>query len=164
MPYRLTSQSRMALEATFQPASPYEGGTVLSLVSERQIGHGTGAYQADKAYRATLSVGTGGSEIDLQTAVDAYGAAISFDEVVAFAFAAAEDNTAAVNVTGGASNAWEAILLATGDGLKLPPGARIQYEAPLDGSLPVTGSTKTIKFAAASGTQSVDVLFIGRSQ
>lgn len=164
MAYRLTTYVRQTLESVLQPTSPHAGSTVHSIPYEVQLGHGTGSHQADKTYRATLTVDTTGTEIDLQTAEDAYGVALGLDEVVAFSFAADEDNTANVNVTGGASNKWEAFLLATGDGLSIKPGMRLQSVAPLDGSLAVTASTKTIKFAAASGTATVDVLFVGRSQ
>ena len=163
MSYRVTTHIRQSLTATLQPSTD-SGSVEHGSPWEVQLGSGTGSYQADKVYEASLSVGTGGTEIDLQTATDAYGVALSLDEVVAFSLIADEANTAAVNVTGGASNKFEAFLLATGDGVKLPAGARLQYTAPLDGSLPVDATHKTIKFASASGTQAVRVLFVGRSQ
>lgn len=164
MATRVTTHSRMSLEAVLQPTAPHEGGVTHTISSERQLGHGTGSYQADKVYRASMSVGTSGTEIDLQTATDAYGVALGLDEVVAFSLAAAEANTGNILIAGGAANPWEAILLATGDGIKILPGARMQYEAPVDGSLPVTSSAKTVKVYSSTGTQAVEVMFVGRSQ
>jgi len=163
MASRVTTHIRQSLQATLQPSTD-SGSVEHGDPYEVQLGHGTGSYQADRVYEASLSVGTGGTEVDLQTATDAFGVALGLAEVVSFSFVADEDNTANVNITGGASNKFEAFLLATGDGVKLPAGARMQYTAPLDGSLPVSASAKTIKFAAASGTQAVSVLFVGRSQ
>lgn len=160
----LTHIVKIDIQAALQPNSPYAGSVVHRVLVDRMLANGTGAYQADKCYQATLSVGASGSEVDLVTQTDAYGVAMSLDEVVTIAMQGSLTNTAAVNVTGGASNPWEALLLATGDGLSIKPGLLAAFHAPLDGSLPVTGTAKTLKFAAASGTQSIDVIIIGRSQ
>jgi len=164
MSTRVTTYSRMSLEAVLQPAAPFSGSISLPLSSERQFGHGTGSYQADRAYLVEMDVDDTGTELDLKTATDELGVALGLAEVVALSFVTAEDNTSTVEITGGSSNKWEALMLATGDGLKLGAGVRLQVEAPLDGILPVTGSAKTILFAATSGTQHIDVLIVGRSQ
>lgn len=163
MSTRVTTHVRQSLSVTLQPSDD-AGSIEHELSKEVQLGHGTGSYQADKAYRADLDVSTGGTEIDLQTVTDVFGTALGLAEVVAYYFQASEGNTAAINVTGGASNKWEAWLLATGDGVVLKPGEHAQHLAPLDGSLAVDSTHKTIKFAAASGTQSVSILIVGRSQ
>lgn len=166
MSTRVTTTSRMVLEAILQPAAPFSGSTTLDVSVDHQMGHGTGSFQSDKAYKVEMTVDDTGTEIDLQTATDKFGTAIALAEVVALSIYASEDNTEDVFVTGGALNPWEVLFADTAQGLVLQPGMRLQVEAPLDGSLPVSSSSKTLLFAAetSSYTADVTVMVVGRSQ
>lgn len=164
MSTRVTTTSRMVLEAVLQPAAPFSGSTTLEVPSDRQMGHGTGAYQADRAYKVEMTVDDTGTEVDLQTALDKYGTAIALAEVAALSIVASEDNTEDVLVTGGALNPWEVLWTDTAMGLALKPGQRIQVEAPLDGSLPVSSGSKTLLFAAETTSADVTFMVVGRSQ
>jgi len=166
MSTRVTTTSRMTLEAVLQPSAPFSGSTTLDVSIDHQMGHGTGDFQADRAYRVEMTVDDTGTEVDLQTATDKYGTAIALAEVVALSIYASEDNAETVIVSGGALNAWEVLFADAGQGLVLQPGQRIQVETPLNGSLPVSSTSKTLLFAAESSSYTGDVTFmvVGRSQ
>jgi len=164
----LTSFFLLAFRSCLQPSSPHSGAIVEEMAVDAHRGNGTGANKADQTYAVSLTVDSTGTNVNLRSLTDALGTALAPAEVVDFGWQADRDNTAAVNITatetsGGAADPWLAFLVASGDGVKLPPGCTLAFAGGPDGSLPLTASSRGLKFAAASGSQVIRLLFTFRS-
>lgn len=160
----LRADIAISLIGTLRPSSPLDGGTIARLVASQSLTDGTTEDKADKLLMREPTIGaSSNTEIDLQTATDTHGVAVSMDEVVAIGIEVPEDG-GALEVSPGASNGWTG-LLGSGSTLKLPAGSKVVLFNRLDPAWAVSGSNKTIKFAEFGGALSVvpKITIIGRS-
>lgn len=165
----LTTFVALTLTAALQPSSPHAGSITHQITANAHRGNGTGAGKADQTYEVSLTVDSTGTVVNLRSLTDALGTALAPVEVVDFAIQTDRDNTANVNFTatetsGGAADPWLGFHLASGDGVKLPPGCTLAMLGGPDGAMALSASSRGVKFAAASGSQVVRLLFTFRSQ
>lgn len=142
---------------------------VLSWRRGVHLASGTGAGAADLRFTDTRTVAASSSE-DLDLAgvlADAFGSTLTFVKVKGLFISAAAANTNDVVVGNASSNAWAALLGATGT-ITLRPGATLGVMA---GAADATGYTVTadtgdlLKVANSAGSTSVtyDIVVIGTS-
>jgi hypothetical protein len=132
-----------------------------------QLAAGTAANQADVLWTDKRSVASGANDdIDLAGALsDAFGQVITMAEVVALVVMPDAANTTVLSM-GGGSNSWTAPWLATGDGIKLSPGAMLVLAAPdANGLGPVVAGTgDVLRIANAAGpTANYSIAVLARS-
>jgi hypothetical protein len=120
---------------------------------------GTGSDQAQKHYYDALSVGTGGTTIDLTACTSDDLAATSFTKVKRFCIRL-RDQSAGVYLTVGnaAATVWAPWLSSSTATLRVDEV--LYMRSPVDGWT-VDGSNKSLKLVASAGTLTVDVTFIG---
>lgn len=129
---------------------------------------GTGADQADKQYRATITLAASASQtLDLAGGItDVFGATITFVKIKKVEVYAADGNTNNVNVTRPASNGVP-LFLAAGDGLGIPPGGAFAFVGPKAAGLAtVTDTTAqdlTFTNSGAGSSVTFDVVIEGTS-
>jgi hypothetical protein len=165
----------MALSSTLAVAAFTELSQTAGLGTSRvpvglsrsvTLGSGTGVGKADKVYQARRTIAASGSE-DLDLAgvlTDAFGASITFARVKGLFIAAAAANSNNVVIGNATSNAWAALLNATGT-LTLRPGAVLAGAADTT-TYAVTASTgDLLKVANSAGGSSVsyDICIVGSS-
>ncbi len=132
---------------------------------------GTGAGQVDLVYAKERTVASGAND-DLDLAgglTDAFGAAITFAEIVAIAiFNKQPDGTANTTTLtiGGGSNPWLGLVGASGDLIRLPAGGVLLMACDTAAGLgAVTASTADIlRIANAAGAgNTYQIVILGRS-
>jgi hypothetical protein len=125
---------------------------------------GVGGGQFDRAFFDTRQT-SGNDDLDLAGGLtDAFGAAITFAEIVGLIIIAKSTNPANLLV-GGGTNPWVAPWGASGDIIKVPPNgmlALFSHDASGLGAV-VAGTGDILRIAAASGTVDYDIGIIGRS-
>lgn len=133
------------------------------------LASGTGAGKADLRFTDTRTLAASATE-DLDLAgvlTDVYGVALTFVKIKGLFIAAATTNTNNVVVGAASSNAWAALLNATGT-ITLRPGAALALMAGAADATTyaVTGGTgDLLKVANSAGSTSVsyDIVIIGSS-
>lgn len=129
---------------------------------------GTSADQADLVFSDTRTLAASTSEgLDLAGVLsDAFGASLTFVEVVGILIVAADGNTNDVLVGGAASNAFAAPFGDATDKLRVKPGGFAFLAAPGNPAYAVTAGTGDILTVANSGAGTpvtYDIVVIGRS-
>lgn len=130
---------------------------------------GTGANQCDMVFADTRTIAASGSEnLDLAGGLtDAFGATMTFAEIVAIYVRAADGNTNDVVVGGAGSNTFVGPFSDASDKIKVKPGGVLLVAGPNAAGLgAVTPSTGDILLIANSGgTTGVtyDIIIVGRS-
>lgn len=130
---------------------------------------GTGADQCDMVFADTRTIAASGSEsLDLAGGLtDAFGATMTFAEIVAIYVKAAAANTNDVVVGGAASNAYVGPFGDATDKVKVKPGGVLLIAGPNAAGLgAVTASTGDILQVANSGGSTgvtYDIIIVGRS-
>lgn len=128
--------------------------------------NGTSASQVDLLYGKQLSITTTPTDLDLTTLTDPPGGAVNFARVRELIIENLS-TTAGQNlvVSGGASNQWTGFLNSTGT-LTLPPGAKLRISDPTSvttaGGI-TSGTSKTLRLVASTGTISANVTLVGGS-
>lgn len=127
---------------------------------------GTGSGQADLFFADTRTLSASATEsLDLAGGLtDAFGASLTFVEIVALLITADAGNTNNVEVGGAASNAWAALFGDATDKVKLKPGASLMLACET-GYAVTAGTGDLLKIAnGGSGTAVTYTLtLIGRS-
>lgn len=129
---------------------------------------GTSADQADLVFSDTRTLAASASEnLDLAGGLtDAFGATLTFVEVVAILVIAADANTNNVVVGGAASNAFTGPFGDATDTVAVKPGGVAFFIAPGNPAFPVAAATGDILKVANSGAGTpvtYDLIIIGRS-
>lgn len=137
--------------------------TVESLL---QFTNGTGADQADLLFTDTRTVGAStNDDIDLAGVLaSAFGATITAAEMVGLLIV--NKSTTQTLTVGAGSNPWITWLIATGDGIKIPPrGVFALFSPDAAGLGAVTASTGDIlRVANGSGSSAdYDIAVLARS-
>ncbi|MFG2277519.1 hypothetical protein ACGFNQ_02375 [Streptomyces asoensis] len=132
------------------------------------LANGTGVGKADKVYQARRTLAASATE-DLDLAgvlADALGSTVTFVRVKGLFISAAAANANNVVVGAASSNAWAALLNATGT-LTVRPGATVGAMAGVaDAGYAVTAGTgDLLKIANSAGGTSVqyDIFIVGAS-
>ncbi|MGW8762366.1 hypothetical protein ACWGN5_07685 [Streptomyces sp. NPDC055815] len=150
----LTSDIGVSVSATLTKAGDLS--TAADPLSWRRALHlepGTSAGKADTRFADTRTLAASATEdLDLAgTLTDIFGTVVTFARIKGLFISAAATNTNNVIVGGAASNAWAALLGATGT-LTLRPGASVAL---------MTGSTDATTYAVTAGT--ADLLKVANS-
>lgn len=136
----------------------------LSASGEINLSLGTDANKADLFAVSSGSVGTGGTELDMNgSLVDSFGATVSFVDVVGLLI---KNTSSSGNLLVGAAatNIWSAIFGNSSDVLVIPPGGFVLFGCGNDPAWAVTaGSADKLKLASSTGTVDYSLLAIGRS-
>lgn len=146
-----------------------EASAPLTRTYRSVFDNGTGAGQADKVFHDQRTLAASATE-DLDLAgvlTDPLGAALTFARIRGLVVAAAAANTNNVVVGNASSNAWAALLGATGT-VVLRPGAVLALavgEADAAGYAVTAGTGDLLKVANSAGGTSVtyDLIIIGAS-
>jgi hypothetical protein len=141
----------------------------LSYMRQTSLADGTGTGQADRIWHDTRTLAASATE-DLDLAgvlVDAFGATVTFARVKGLVVATLAANTNNVVVGNATSNAWAALLGATGT-LTVRPGAVVAcFAGPADavGYAVTAGTGDLLKVANGAGGTAVtyDIIVIGAS-
>lgn len=163
--------STLAVSAFTELSGPSGLGTArvpAGLSRAVTLASGTGLGKADKAYTARRTIAASGSEdLDLAGVLqDAFGAPITFVRIKGLVIAAGVSNSNNVVIGNATSNAWAALLNATGT-ITLRPGAVLAAIAGAeDAAYAVTASTGDVLKVANSGggsAVSYDICIVGAS-
>lgn len=148
-----------------QPASEYEGGVSARFNLDKVLQDGTAADKADRVWKDVRSLaGSANEDIDLRSVTDAFGASISFVEIVAIIIEAASANAGNIEVKPSASNGFTGFLKDASDILVLKPGTSLMLFNSADGQYSTTTSNKSLNFNNTAGsTAAYTVTVIGRS-
>ncbi|MFF5972219.1 hypothetical protein ACFY7C_11940 [Streptomyces sp. NPDC012769] len=166
----LTSSLSIAADATLTSSLDLTTASApLSVRSATSWATGTGAGKADKVFSDRRQLAASATE-DLDLAgvlLDAFGQAITFARIKGLIIRADAANTNNVILGNATSNAWAALLGATGT-LTLRPGASLGLNTgPADATgYAVTAGTGDILKVANSGggtTVTYDIVLIGAS-
>lgn len=166
----LTTSVRLAVAAKLTNALDLgEAVAPVSADYSLTLANGVAAGQADRVFADTRTLAASASEdLDLAgTLLDPLGAALTFARVKALIVRAAPGNTNNVVIGNAASNAWAALLGATGTAV-LRPGAALAVVAGTSDAngYAVTASTgDLLKVANSGGVTPVtyDIVVIGAS-
>jgi hypothetical protein len=164
--------SSLSIAATAEQTSALDlvtGTAPLRVRHAVSLVNGTGAGAADRLYsdRRTLAA-SATEDLDLAGVLtDAFGASITFARIKGLIISASAANTNNVIIGNATSNAWAALLGATGT-VTLRPGACLGVMAgPADvtGYAVTAGTGDVLKVANSAGGSSVtyDVVLIGAS-
>lgn len=165
----------LKLDLIAELAGVYRGANDISTPEQKfatkeriALATGTTAGKADLVFSDTRTLAASASEnLDLAGGLsDAFGAALTFAEVVAILVRASEANTNDVVIGGAASNAFSAPFGAATDKLVIKPGGYVLLVAPGDPAYPVTAGTgDLLKVANSAGSTGVtyDIIIVGRS-
>ena len=120
------------------------GRAPQSLTRAMSLASGTGAGKADRVWSDQRQLAASGTEdIDLAgTLLDAFGATVSFARIKGLVIAAAAGNTNNVVIGNASSNAWTALLGATGTAI-IRPGAFLAVG---------TGVADAVGYSVTAGT------------
>jgi len=138
-----------------------------SLAAALSFTGGTLANQVDRMFFDERTVGAASNDdIDLAGAlIDAYGATITFAEIAAILIVASASNANLLSI-GGGSNPWITWLIATGDGVKVPPGGVFLLAGP-DGTglgAVTAGTGDILRIGNAGGAPcTFKIAILGRS-
>lgn len=162
----LTSRVSLALAATLTGAADHGApSSQPSFSRQLDLSSGTGAGRADKIWTDTRTLAASATEdLDLAGSLtDVFGGTITLATVKVLYVAASSSNTNDVVVGNASSNAWAALLGATGT-VTLKPGAVFLVAATAANPWPVTAGTgdllKVANSAAGSGV-TYDIAVIG---
>lgn len=164
----LTSRVSMELSALLSGTSDFGAPTSAPKFSRQvDLGSGTGAGQADRIWTDQRTLSASATEdLDLTgTLVDALGATLTLARIKVLYVAAASGNTNNVVVGNATSNAWAALLGATGT-VTLRPGQFFLTAVTDATAMAVTGGTgDLLKVANSAGSTGVtyDIAVIGAS-
>ena len=130
--------------ASLAASGDYGGGQTANLDYNKQYASGTAASQGDGLLLDTRTLaGTTAEDLDLQSLLDANGAALAAVEVVCLVLTADAANGDAIWVKPSVSNGWTA-WMQSGSVLTLEAGAAMSLGSTADGAYPVSGSSKAI--------------------
>ncbi|MFH9823013.1 hypothetical protein [Streptomyces bobili] len=164
--------SALAMSASGTLSTALDLGTAsfpMSLSSSVQLGTGTAAGKADKAWSDRRTLAASATE-DLDLAgvlLDAFGAAITFARIKGLIIKAAAANANSVVVGAASSNPWATLLNSTGT-ITLRPGASFcaiagAADATTYAVTAATGDLLKVANSGAGTSVTYDVLIIGAS-
>lgn len=163
----LSAEIRAKFSAV-QLGSNDQGGPEFrpSIEALLQFTNGTGADQADLLFTDTRTVGASSNDdIDLAGVLaSAFGATLTIAEMAAILIV--NKSTTQTLTIGGGSNPWISWLIATGDGIKIPPRGVFLLASPDAAGLgTVTAATADIlRVANGSGSSAdFDIAILARS-
>ena len=131
------------------PVSPAYSATFSS---------GSGAFQGDTLYQASLALVAGTLNLDLNAALtDSYGSSVTLVRVKAIMF---RNNGVANIVVGAGATPWASLLNATGT-LTMPPGSAFAFFTPDAAGWTVTAASADILKFAGTGTDPFEVIVLG---
>jgi hypothetical protein len=125
--------------------------------------NGTGDNQANRKYSDTISVGTGGTELDIVNIVDSDGRTQQLSTVKALLVRASPANSGNIIVGNATAARFQGPFNTSTWTVTLPPGAGFLIYAPLAGWSSANGVNDTIKIAASATTQMADIMIIGHN-
>lgn len=160
--------ARVFFEAVAQlvPSAGFTSGPLKRLRVDQAIANGTGTNQAQNLHYSMRNLTASASEtIDLQTIPNANGNALAAVDVVVFIVKAADTNGANIRLDDSPANPWTALFSSSGATdnaqLDIAPGACVPVLAFVDGSYPVSGSSKAFQVTNTDGAAAADYeLFI----
>lgn len=147
--------------------TPVLKGVALTKSISQLLTESNGDGQANVIYGQDIALGAGATvEVDLQTALDAYGVALALTDVAAIWIEAPDSNPDDVIVTQGASNGFSSWIEdgTSGGGFRVPSGEFVLASGFGLASLPSNGTNKTLAFTNADGgvAASIQVRLLGR--
>lgn len=157
----MASTVQLSLVAYDSASLPVECGVTLSESILLTLAEANGSNQANVIYGADINlIASGNQELDLQTALDAYGVALTLTDVALLWLSAPATNGDDIIVTQGASNGFSSLIedgATGGGGFRIAPGATIIVTGFAVGEYPVSGTIKTLDFTNADGAGAADV-------
>ena len=155
------SRFYVKVASTVAGTSPNSGSRATNIEINRAPATGTTDGQWDLGGGKTFTATTTPASIDLRsyTPQDAASAQVIVDADLIIA-ECPSTNTAKVTLSVGASNGFTGVI--TSGGVDIYPGGCFIWHAPAS-SVSTGGSTKTLDYVAASGSQSLTFTVFGRS-
>jgi hypothetical protein len=162
--------TKLLLELAADYTNPLDlatGLVPLAFTRSINLATGTGANQADKIWHDERSLNASATEdLDLSGALtDAFGVTVTMARVKGLVIAASPLNTNNVVVGAAASNAWAALLNATGTLTIRPGGVSAHFATDATAHVVTAGTGDLLKVANSGAGSSViyDIVVIGCS-
>lgn len=167
-----TRQLRVILDATYRQTTTLAEGSRSNPAKfdhdwALALANGTGAGQANFAWRAQYSIAAGGNQVvDLSALTDEHGNAIAPSKYKAILVRLNEETTdaaATLSVGNAAANAWTGICSSATALLTVRHGGWIAFACTDATGFAVAGGSKNVKILNNSGTAAavVDVVVVG---